>query len=297
MSKPTAYERVTDLILERLEAGVVPWHKPWAYDGDGAIVLPRNLQTRNEYRGSNVWTLSITAGIKGYQSEWWLTYKQAQTMGGQVRKGEKSAPGTRWGFTVDKSCAACRSGADSGHKSGCKSSPFLRGFSVFNLEQIDGIDYPKPVASDPIPEFEAIGSAEKIVKGYSGGPGIRLDGRAAFYRPDVDQVTMPAPGHFEKPTAYYSTLFHELGHSTGHQTRLNRKFGARFADHAYSREELVAELSSAMLCGVAGIEQDTLDQSASYLDHWASKLRDEPKWFVTAAGQAEKASNRIRGIA
>ena len=304
-----AYEKITERITERLEAGVVPWHRPWGRDSDGELIVPVNLQTRKPYRGVNVWTLTAM----GYESRYWLTFKQAKGMGGHVRKGEKGTPACFWKITDDPQCRACR-GEPAKHRKECRRRIVLNGFTVFNLEQIDELEYPQTERVER-PPFEAIELAERIARAYVGtwtderegvstgwassdGPSVsvrRSDGGRAYYQPLTDSVHLPAREAFHSPEEFYSTLFHELGHSTGHESRLDRKFGAHFGDHAYTREELVAEMTASYLAGTAGIVDKTLENSAAYLKGWASKLRSNVRWIVVAASQAEKAADWILG--
>jgi antirestriction protein ArdC len=284
----TPYQRITDAIISRLQAGVCPWRQPWGRGTDGELILPRNLQTRRAYRGINVWTLRSA----GHESEYWLTYKQAQAMGGHVRRGARAMPAVFWKWleqvTTDEQTGERR----------VRRIPMLRLFSVFNVEQTEGIPYPRTERAH-VPTFQAIETAETLARGYKDGPAVvEGSGDAACYSPVLDRVSMPHRTRFESPRHFYGTLFHELGHSTGHASRLDRRFGPRFGDHAYSREELVAEMTAAYLLGVAGIDgADLLDNSAAYLDHWARRLAkpDAVRWVVIAAAQAEKAADWIRG--
>lgn len=271
-----AYERITDEILRRLERGVVPWRRPWS----GAQGAPQNLRGTG-YRGIN----RILLASMGYGSRYWMTFKQAKQHGGHVRRGERGCPVVFWKWHE-------RENAETGER---ERVPVLRLYTVFNAEQVEGVDVPAPETAER--PFSPIEACERIVRGYRSAPEIRFGG-AAFYTPAADAVTMPRPERFEKAEGYYATLFHELGHSTGHWTRLAREGvvnPARFASHAYSREELVAEMTAAYLSGVAGIEQATIENSAAYIDGWRRKLKGDPTCVVIAAAQAQKAADMILG--
>ena len=291
------YQIVTDQIIEALENGTVPWHKPWAGSSAG---LPRSLSTNKPYRGINTFILGFEALAKGYVSPYWGTYKAIAEKGGQVRKGEKSTLVTFWKRTrreVEK---------DNGETEE-KLGMILRYYRVFNGEQADW-DNDKYLASLTVdrPErtaLERLDDAEAIVAAYiaDNGPSVTHGGDAAFYRPGFDTVTVPELDDFETAEAYYSTLFHELTHSTGHEKRLNREgvrrgdFG-RFGDTVYSKEELVAEMGAALLSGIVGIEQTTIPSSAAYLASWLRNLKGDRKLIVQAAAQAQHAADRILGV-
>ncbi len=179
---------------------------------------------------------------------------------------------------------------------------FVRFYQVWNTEQVDGIEEPVAKALGDIEQThkDPIAEGEALVKGYAGGPVISNGSSRAFYTPGTDQVTMPEMQAFESAESYYRVLFHELTHSTGHRTRLERDGVANpaaFASHAYSEEELIAEMGASMLAGFAGIGSEAADEnSAAYLDHWLRKLRAEPKMLMAAGGAAQKAIDHIRGI-
>jgi len=282
------YEIVTAQILEQLEAGTVPWHQPWR----ASAGLPMSMSTRKEYRGINPFLLAITANAKGYSSPFWGTYKVISELGGQVRKGEKSTLVVFW-KTYNKTETD-----DQGDERESKRF-VLRYFSVFNAEQADGLPaWCHPALEEISNDVQPIEACESIVSGYVGRPMIQHRGAQASYSPHHDVVTMPARETFKTAEGYYSTLFHELGHSTGHAKRLARptlmEFH-RFGDESYSKEELVAEMGAAMLCGLAGIEQTTVPMSAAYVASWLKVLRGDSKLVVQAAAQAQRAADLIAG--
>lgn len=271
-----AYEVVTERIIGALESGTVPWRKPWSTH------TPQNALSKRAYKGINVFLLACSP----YGDHRWLTFNQAKELGGNVRRGEKSTPVVLWKWLT-------REDEQTGKTD---EVPFLRYYSVFNAEQCDGLNLPVPdrAARDPIERIEA---AEEIVTGYPNPPRVEYGGERACYVPALDLVRMPVPDRFESAERSYSTLFHELAHSTGHSTRLNRKNlteSMGFGSDTYSREELCAEMTAAFLCNRAGIENAvTVEQSAAYVANWLRALRNDRKLVVTAAAQAQKAADHI----
>lgn len=271
----TIYERVTEEIMKRLAAGVIPWQKPW----NPAHGQPKNLHTGRPYRGMNVWLL----GGHDYPASYWITYKQAQERGGNVRRGERGRLVVFWQFDRE-------SKEGDGTRTDRRPAPILRYYTVFNTAQCDGLEVP---AAQP---FTPIGTAAGIAAGMPNPPTLRHGGGRACYAPGPDLVQMPEPESFTRPARYYGTLFHELAHATGHDSRLKRP-GIQniqpFGTPDYSREELVAEMAAAYLCAAAGIENETLDNSAAYLKGWTDALGSDPRLIVVAAGQAQKAADYI----
>ncbi|MBL4809396.1 MAG: DUF1738 domain-containing protein [Phycisphaerales bacterium] len=281
------YQAITDRILELLDQGTVPWRKPFS-SGNGGF--PKNLISGNDYRGINVFLLAVTAMLEGYDSPYWLTFKQAKARDAHVRKGEKGSLVIFWKqyATEDK-------------KTGDPIKvPVMRQYKVFNAEQCEGLELPsapEPV-SEPVP-FEPIYQAMSIVDGYEDAPLIEHQGNQALYKPANDLVRMPDPREFISTESYYATLFHELVHSTGHSTRLDRGIDtkvAAFGSPDYSREELVAEMGSAFLAAAAGISPPTIEQSAAYIESWRKKLRGDKKLVVQAAGAGQRAADWILGV-
>ena len=289
MAKIDIYQAVTDRILETLDKGTVPWRHPIkrSSTGDG---LPRSMSSGKPYRGVNIFLLAMTSWAKGYESGYWLTYKQAKQQGGQVRKGEKASLVIFWKryATTDK---------ESGEK---KVVPVIRHYNVFNAEQCEGIEAPDAVQPDPDAEpFVPIDQAERIVAGYADGPAIEYGGSQAFYRPGEDLVRIAVPDRFIDHESYYATLFHELAHSTGHSKRLDRGLDqklAPFGSADYSKEELTAEMGAAFLAAAAGISPPTIDQSAAYIDGWRKKLKGDKKLVVQAAGAGQRAADHVLGV-
>jgi antirestriction protein ArdC len=280
----SVYEIVTERILEKLEAGTVPWHKPWSAGG-----APRNLVSGKEYRGVNIFLL----GCQGFTSPYWLTFKQAKQLGGSVRKGEHGTPCILWKW-INRSDENAETGDTE-----TKQIPLVRYYNVFNVEQCDGISHARLEVEQDEPEpFNPIESAERIVASYPKPPSISEDGRgAAYYRPMTDSIHMPEQETFDSEDHYYGTLFHEMAHSTGHESRLARPGVSnpiRYGSHDYSQEELVAEMGAAFLAAEAGIDAEGLmDNSAAYVASWLKALRNDKKLVVFAGAQAQKAVDHI----
>ena len=279
-SRRNVYEIVTEQIIRQLEQGVAPWHKPWRTE------TPCNLVSGKPYRGINVFLLAS----QGYESRYWLTFNQAKKLGGHVKKGEHSSLVTFWNIGQEKIIRDTNGNER-------KSRPFLLKFyRIFNICQTEGIAE-KLGLGKSAHRVASIEQCEAIVKGMSNPPAIQQDARA-WYRPSTDTVGMPARGLFNSPDYYYSTLFHELTHSTGHASRVGREGIEQlntFGSESYSKEELIAEMGAAMLCGVAGIDRKTLSNSAAYLKSWIDVLKSDSRMVVSAASQAQKAADYIQG--
>lgn len=282
MAKQDTYQLVTDRIVEALEAGIVPWHKPWrAIGGDS----PTSLSTGKPYNGVNVWVLAATSMLRGYSSQYWTTFKQCKERGGSVRKGEKGTPVVFWKFLE-------KTDPTTGEVNG--KIPLLRYFTVFNTDQCDGIETP---TQEPLPARDPIEACESIARGYVDSPTVNHGGNRAYYSPALDMIGMPRIEAFDTSEHYYGTLFHELAHSTGHVDRLARKslvHPAPFGSEDYSKEELIAEMAAAFLCGEAGIEVN-VTHHASYIGSWLKSLKSDPKLVIQAAAAATKAAKMILG--
>lgn len=278
-TKVDVYQAVTDRMIEKLESGTLPWRKPWSTLGP-----PRNMVSGKVYRGVNVLLLAMS----DYDQPYWLTYKQAHKLGGHVNKGERSTMIVFWKW-LEKDEVDEATG-ETVHKR----IPFLRYHRVFNIEQTN-LEPPQVVEEA---EYDPIQEAEAIVEAYTDVPTIKHKGDRACYAPMLDEVTMPKMGRFESVESYYSTLFHELTHSTGHSSRLNREelmAGGHDKD-AYCKEELIAEMSASFLRARAGIEvEQTEELSAAYLQGWLKKLREDKRFVLIAAQAAQKAADYIAG--
>jgi antirestriction protein ArdC len=281
---PNVYEVITSRIVKQLESGTAPWHKPWKASGKNS--LPRSLVSGREYRGINVWTLLSSA----YASPQWLTCRQARRLAGHVRQGEVGFPIVYWKFGKRE--------VQDGDEIMEKRSVLCLYYTVFNVEQCEGLKLRPDRPAGSQPQVEPIEACEQVVDAWRGKPTIRCGGDCASYSKVIDCVQMPERTCFDSMEEYYSTLFHELAHSTGHPARLNRSSLTafeRFGDHNYSREELVAEMGAAFLAGYCGIVNRTIDNSAAYLANWLDALRNDSRMVLVAASQAQKAADLILG--
>ena len=286
------YAIVTEKIVNLLEQGIVPWRRPWSATG-----LPRNLVSKKPYKGVNLFLLSATK----YVSPFWMTMKQANELGGSVRKGEHSQIVVFW--KVDQIAnAETETGPDSDEADEKTRRRFvLRYYRVFNLEQCE---LPQAVL-DKLPKIEThqhdpIEAAERIIAGMPNPPEIQYAGSKAFYSPTTDRITLPPRELFISAEEHFGTLAHELSHAVAcDRKRLNRisiSEAAPFGSPTYSFEELVAELSAAYLCAEAGISPAVLENQAAYIQGWLAKLRSEKRIVVIAAAQAQKAANYILNV-
>jgi len=277
---PSVYEIITDKIIKQLESGVAPWRKPWTCQ------TPANLITQKEYRGLNVFTLAS----QGFPSRFWLTFNQATKLGGSIRKGERSSPVIFWNIG-DERVTTTQDGTKE------TSRPFLlRYYSVFNLSQTEKLDIPASLLQETRTN-DPIEVCEQIVANMPNPPAFEQSDKA-WYSPFSDVVGMPARDLFHSSEEYYATQFHELAHSTGHAKRLHRENfenPVSFGSESYSKEELIAEMTAAMLCGIAGIEQKTLENSAAYLKTWITRLKSDSRLLVSAASHSQKAADFIQG--
>ena len=276
----SVYEIVTDRIISQLEAGVIPWRRPWVA-GE-----PMNFVSKKAYRGIN----AIVLGMSDFASPYWVTFKQAKDLGGSVRKGQKGSPVMFWKFPKRADVEAAKA---KGEK---VPAPIVRYYTVFNVAQCDSLEVP---AATVRADNERIAAAEAIVASMPNRPALTTD-TAAWYRPATDTVGMPALASFESTERFYSTLFHELVHATGNASRIGREGvtnATAFGSEPYAQEELVAELGAAMLSAVAGIENATVDQSAAYVAGWLKALKNDRRMIVYAAQQAQRAADFIRGLA
>lgn len=277
------YQMVTDRIIEQLENGVIPWRKPWTGAGPAY-----NRVSGRYYSLANQMLLPERGE--------WATFKQWAEAGGHVKKGEKASLCIFWKMYEKK-----RADAEEGEKP--QYLPVLRYYKVFHISQVDGVEARK-ADGEPhrIKGIELLhdSGADAIINGYLNRTGIKMTeklGSRAFYSPASDSVTVPEKAQFENQAEWYSTVFHELTHSTGHPDRLNRlEKGAEFGSAAYSKEELTAEIGAAALMNFCQLEQpETFENTAAYIDSWLSVLRQDKKAIISAASRAEKAMNFIFG--
>jgi antirestriction protein ArdC len=292
------YEEVTAKIIAQLEAGIFPWVQPW--ETQGAVPgLPRNAVAGRFYSGVNVLILWGAVIERAFPSQDWLTFKQALAAGGCVRKGETGQTvfyAARFTPDSDKAKGASGSGTaeqQNGATEQPQGIPFLKRFTVFNVAQCDGL--PPRVAADPVPlpERQLVADAESLIAATNAD--FRIGGARAFYSPTQDFVQVPPQPAFTAQIDYYRTALHELGHWTGHPSRLARTYGKRFGDSAYAREELCAELASAFLCAALGIVPTV--RHADYLGPWLAVLREDARAIFKAASHASKAADYLLAFA
>ena len=282
------YEIVTERIINLLEQGTIPWRRPWR-----AVGAPRNLVSKKPYRGVNFFLLSATK----YVSPFWLTLKQANELGGSVRKGEQSQIVVFW--RVDETSNSVteldppKLQADEKNRRRF----VLRYYRLWNVEQCD---LPQGVL-DQLPNIQTyqhdpIEAAERIIANMPNPPEIEFAGTKAFYSPTADRITLPPRELFSSAEELYATLNHEGSHAAGHPKRLNRKSvaeAAPFGSPTYVFEELIAEMSAAYLCAEAGISPAVIVNEAAYIQGWLMKLRSDKRMVVTAAAQAQRAADYI----
>lgn len=277
------YQTITDKIINELEAGTAPWVRPWSGEADP---FPRNALSQRPYRGINNVLLGMEAHGRGYASNQWLTFRQAHQLGGHVRKGERASTIIYYeARMVEKDDADSVADGDEAEK---RFMPLLKVFSVFNLDQVDGL----PANHQPNPpdfEWHAGATPEQIIDGS--GAEIRHQGFKAFYSPTNDLIYLPNKGNFADAASYYSTALHELCHWTGSSTRLGRKLGRRFGESAYAMEELIAELGAAFLS--VHCRLDGRLQHASYISSWLEVLQRDKRAVFVAAAQAQNAADYL----
>ncbi len=278
------YQEITDRIVCELEQGRFPWVQPWGA-ANANLGLPKNAATARRYSGINILILWGAVIEKSFRGQNWLTFRQALTLGGCVRKGEK---GTTV-FYADRFIP--KSELERAQKTGDDPSAvaFLKRFTVFNVEQCDGLPETAFAGIAPLPERQVIPLAEDLIKAT--GADFRIGGARAFYQTAEDFIQVPPQPAFHHQIDYYRTCFHELGHWTGNPKRLARDHSGRFGSHPYAREELVAEMSSAFVCAALGITPTV--RHADYLASWLEVLKEDNHAVFRAASQASKAADFI----
>lgn len=286
--RASLYDEVTAKIIAQLEDGIFPWVRPWSA-ANAVPGLPRNAVSGRAYSGVNVLILWGAVIDGSYPSQDWLTFRQALAAGGCVRKGEKG----QTVFYADRFIPEEGREQGEGSADTPRSIPFLKRFTVFNAAQCDGL--PERLAADatPLPERELHSQAEALISATQAD--FRIGGAKAFYNVGDDYVQVPPQPAFTARIDYYRTALHELGHWTGHKTRLDRDQSGRFGSGKYAREELCAELSSAFLCAALGIVPTV--RHADYLGSWLAVLRQDNRAIFKAASQASKASDFLLSFA
>lgn len=287
--RATLYDEITDKIIAELEAGRVPWVQPWGTEAAKAqLSMPRNAASARPYSGINVLILWGAVIERGFSGQSWLTFRQALALGGHVRKGER-------GITVvyaDRFVPADerRRARETGEEA--QAVPFLKRFTVFNTDQCDGLSAdvattaPMPLPGMIEPQVEALIKATGI--------DFRVGGNRAFYMPAEDYVQVPPPAAYFEPINWHRTALHELGHASGHPSRLNRDLGGSYGTKKYAFEELIAELCAAFSCASLGIVPTV--RHADYIGSWLEVLREDNRAIVRAASQASKAADYLLGF-
>ena len=274
------YEIITNRIIEKLEAGIIPWHKPWqSVEG-----MPKNLISKKEYRGINVFMLAV----QGYESPYWLSFKQAQELGGNVKKDEKGTPVVFWNWINQ---------IDDEEKE--KNVPFMRYYTVYNVAQCENLDESKIPSIPAIHnDFDHIAECEAIIANMPNCPEIQQGKQRASYNPLSDIVSMPRFDSFDTAEELLLNIIsrnYSRDRPSKPFKRLNNNISS-FGNEEYSKEELVAEMGAAFLCGFTGIENITLNNSAAYIQGWLKALKDDKKLVIMAAAQAQKAADYILRI-
>ena len=284
--RTSLYAEITDKIIAELEAGRVPWVQPWGTAAAKApLAMPKNATTQRRYSGVNVLILWGAVIERGFVGQSWLTFRQALSLGGNVRKGEH-------GTTVvyadrftpeDERRRAERDGDEPG------AIPFLKRFTVFNTDQCENLPAGLITAPPPVPEGLILPQAEALIDAT--GADFRVGGDRAFYSPANDYIQVPRPDAYFEPINWHRTALHELGHWVGHSSRLARDLSGAFGSALYAKEELVAEMTSAFVCASLGIVPTV--RHADYLGSWLEVLREDDRAIVRAASAASKAADYL----
>lgn len=269
-----AHEIIQSLIAQ-IESGSPPWNCGWEKSGSG---LPINAATGREYTGVNILNFWCEQSSFGYSSCLWIGFEQAKQEGGHIRKGEKAHAGVRVNVIKKK-----EDGIETGEVFKLP-APFL----VWNIDQCEGLDHLRTTTEKH--DWEPVERAESLLK--DSGAVIQYGGERAFYAPTRDRIQLPEREKFKSSEDFYSTSIHELGHWTGHSSRLNREFGKKFGNDAYAFEELIAEISCAITKARIGLAGEVTNH-ASYLEAWLKILHKSPGYLMTAASAASKASDYL----
>jgi antirestriction protein ArdC len=288
--RPDVYSRITDKIIADLEQGVRPWLKPWNADHAAGRITRPLRHNGVPYKGINTVVLWSASVAKGYSAPLWLTFKQAQALGAHVTRGEA-------GELVVYADRITRTETDAKGEEVEKAIPFLKGYTVFNAEQIDGLPahYYAKAETPALTPLQRIEAAERFFAAT--GADIRHGGTRAYYAPSPDIIQMPPFETFRDAESYAATLGHELCHWTKHEKRLARDFGRlRHGDEGYAREELVAELGSAFLCADLGITPEVRPDHAAYIASWLTVLKGDKRFIFTAASHAQRAADYLHGL-
>jgi len=272
----TVYQEVTDSIIAQLEQGATPWIKPWKTDS----TADKNMLSQKAYQGVNRLILGLSSMVNGYEAPVWASFKQWQSIGATVRKGEK---GTKIVFYSPVTKQNKQTGDVEAYN-------LLKAYYVFNASQVDGVTIQAPTV--PAKPFNAIEAAEARIKAT--GAVITHGGDSAFYAPSVDKINVPHKASFISEASYYATVFHELTHWTGAETRCNRNLKGKFGNPLYAFEELVAEMGAAFLCQDYRIQGEL--RHAGYIESWLKVLKEDSRAIFKAAALAQKAADHINAL-
>lgn len=295
LKRQTIYDMVTKTITELLEQDIVPWQDPII---TRTLNKNRNLISDRPYSGMNA-LITMAAQLRyGYTASHWMTINQAKTIGAELKENEQKngTPIIFYNFTTKQ-----KKNEETGEIED-KKMGFARFFTIYNVEQFSNIDKVIEISKNQSSvnnnqnPFEAIDRAQAVIDNMKNRPAIVIQGASAYYMPRRDLINMPKPTSFRSPEAYYATFFHELTHSTGHESRLKRKEVTDpilFGSHNYSKEELTAELGAAFLCAHSNIFDSTKVNNAAYIKTWLRTLKNDPKMLVQAAAKAQKAADYI----
>jgi len=287
--QPDLYQRVTQYVIDSIEKGTPLWRKPWGNRKISVENLPQNLTTRTPYRGWNRLLLAYDCYRSEFTSPFFVTFKQAQQLGGRIKKGSHGIPIINYVEAKEKSPTT--EDATGAEESSGRARRYPVAHTIFNVEQTEGIDYPT-IEPEVLAPIERIAACEKFLAQMPQPAPVRHGYPKAEYYPVSDHIQMPPIEDFSPTEQYYSTLFHEIIHSTGHQSRLNRKElmdYAAFGSVTYGKEELTAEMGAAFLCAQCGIEQKTIDNSAAYLQSWLNTIKKDKRMILSAAAKAQAA--------
>ncbi|BCM17797.1 ArdC family protein [Mesorhizobium sp. J8] len=280
--RASLYSEITERIIADLERGCVPWVKPWG-SAKAALGLPKNAATGRTYSGINILILWGAVIEHCYPGQHWLTFRQALSLGGNVKKGEHGTTIVHADRFIPKTEKERAKAEDTEPQA----VPFLKRFTVFNVAQCEGLPDELYSQPEPLPEREIIPQAEALIR--ASGADIRIGGDRAFYMPSADYVQLPPQPAFFEQVNYYRTALHELGHWTGHPSRLARDLSGSFGTKPYAREELTAEISAAFVCSSLGIEPTV--RHADYIASWLKVLREDDRAIFRAASFASKAAD------
>ena len=280
------YQEITDKIIAELEAGRAPWVQPWGTAAAKApLGLPRNASTQRRYSGINVLILWGAVIEHGFAGQSWLTFRQALGLGGHVRQGERGTTVVYADrFTPDDER---RRAAETGEEA--QAIPFLKRFTVFNTAQCEGLPDEMMAIAPPVETDLVLPQAEALIRAT--GVDFRIGGERAFYDPRHDFVQVPPPQAYFEPINWHRTALHEIGHASGHSSRLNRDMSGSFGSKKYAFEELIAEISAAYLCAFLNITPTV--RHADYIGSWLDVLREDNRAIVRAASAASKAADYI----